>query len=103
MGPAGETIAKLAEPLYRAFGAPSYAQIAPAQAAVHLGQTQMLYIQGSGDQWGTVADVRAIAAATPHARPLIVAPSDERFGGYQYVNEHLDEIVGFFQEHLARA
>ena len=61
----------------------------------------MLYIQGSGDQWGSLADVQSIADATPNALPLVVAPSVERFGGYGYVNEHLDEIVRFFEESLS--
>src|SRR5205085_1197010 len=42
----------------------------------------------------------AIADATPNALPLVVAPSTERFGGYMYVNQHLDEIVRFFEEGL---
>src|SRR5215213_9037896 len=99
-GRAGPLLAKLAEPLHGAFGAPALAQVAPARAAIHLGETRMLYIQGSGDQWGSLADVQAIADATPNALPLIAAPSTERFGGYRYVNEHLNEIVGFFRESL---
>jgi dienelactone hydrolase len=99
-GSAGALLAKLAEPLHGAFGASALAQIAPARAAIHLGETRMLYIQGSGDQWGSLADVQAIANATPNALPLIVAPSAERFGGYMYVNQHLAEIVGFFKESL---
>ena len=100
LGPAGPLLAKLAEPLHGAFGAPPLAQVAPARAAPHLGETRMLYIQGSGDQWGSLADVQAIADATPNALPLVVAPSTERFGGYMYVNQHLDEIVRFFEENL---
>jgi uncharacterized protein len=100
LGPAGPLLAKLAEPLHAAFGAPPLAQVAPARAAPHLGETRMLYIQGSGDKWGSLADAEAIAAATPNALPLVVAPSTERFGGYTYVNQHLDEIVGFFKESL---
>jgi uncharacterized protein len=81
-------------------GAPPLAQVAPAHAAPHLGETRMLYIQGSGDTWGSLADAQAIADATPNALPLVVAPSTERFGGYMYVNQHLDEIVKFFEEGL---
>jgi pimeloyl-ACP methyl ester carboxylesterase len=96
LGPAGPFLARLAEPLHSAFGAPALDQIAPARAARHLGETRMLYIQGSGDTWGSLADVQAMADATPNALPLIVAPSQERFGGYLYIDQHLDEIVGFF-------
>src|SRR5262245_53105813 len=69
LGPAGPLLAKLAEPLHGAFGAPPLAQVAPAHAAAHLGETRMLYIQGSGDLWGSLADVQAIADATPNALP----------------------------------
>ena len=60
----------------------------------------MLYIQGSGDRWGGLADVQAMVDATPNTLPLVVAPSQERFGGYHYVNEHVDEIVAFFEASL---
>jgi uncharacterized protein len=70
------------------------------RAAPHLGETRMLYIQGSGDQWGSIADVQAIVDATPNALPLVVARSTERFGGYRYINQHLAEIVRFFEESL---
>jgi uncharacterized protein len=100
LGPAGPLLAKLAEPLHGAFGAPPLAQVDPTRAAPHLGETRMLYIQGNGDQWGSLADVQAIADATPNALPLVVAPSSERFGGYRYINEHPDEVVRFFEENL---
>lgn len=100
LGPAGPALLRLAEPVYRAFGGPALAQIDLVRAAEHLRDTRMLYIQGSGDQWGTVADAQAIAWATPSALPLVIHPSAERFGGYLYVNERQDRIVDFFGEHL---
>jgi pimeloyl-ACP methyl ester carboxylesterase len=100
LGPIGPTLAKLAGPLHQAFGAPPLDQIDPLTMAPHLGETALLYIQGDGDPWGSLADVRAMASATPNARPVVVAPSTDRFGGYLYVNEHMDEIAGFFAEHL---
>jgi uncharacterized protein len=101
LGPVGPALTQLAAPLHQAFGAPPLAQIDPVRVAPHLGTTALLYIQGSGDPWGALADVRAMAAATPNARPVIVAPSTDRFGGYLYVNEHMGEIVAFFKEHLS--
>jgi pimeloyl-ACP methyl ester carboxylesterase len=100
LGPSGPLLARLAEPLHGAFGAPAFDQVAPARAAAHLGATRLLYIQGSGDTWGSLADAQAIADATPNALPLAVAPSDDRFGGYLYLNQHIEEIVGFFEESL---
>jgi pimeloyl-ACP methyl ester carboxylesterase len=100
MGVAGPLLAKLTEPVHMAFGAPPRAAIAPGRAAPYLGETRVLYIQGSGDQWGTVEDVQAIAAATPNAQPLVVVPSEERFGGYLYVEENPEAIVRFFEENI---
>lgn len=101
LGGSGPLLQQLGELLHRAFGAPPLSQINLARAAIHLRNTAMLYIQGSGDQWGTLADVQAIVAATPNARPLVVAPSTERFGGYLYACEQRDQIVEFFRAHMA--
>jgi len=100
IGPAGPALLGLVEPLYRAVGGPPLAQIDLVRAAEHLGETRMLYIQGTGDQLGTVADAQAIAWATPNALPLVRHPSVERFGGYLYVHEHAGQIVRFFNDFL---
>lgn len=100
IGPAGPALLGLAEPLYRALGGPPFAQIDLVRAAEHMRQTKMLYVQGSGDQWGTLADVQAIARATPNALPLVTHPSAERFGGYLYATEQPGRVVSFFEEYL---
>jgi len=94
-------LTNIVEHLHESFGSPPLRSINPTSAATQLGETTMLYIQGSGDTWGSLADVQAMAAATPSALPVVVASSHDRYGGYQYVNSHLDEIVGFFKEHLS--
>ena len=58
------------------------------------------YVQGTGDPWGTMADVEAMVAATPLVQPLIRYPSTGRYEGYQYINDHLDDVVSFFTEYL---
>lgn len=93
-------LTRIAEHLHESFGSPPLRSINPTSAATQLGETTMLYIQGSGDPWGSLADVQAMASATPHALPVVVAPSHDRYGGYQYVNSHLDEIADFFKEHM---
>lgn len=100
LGPLGPALLALAGPLHRALGAPPLAAIDPTPLAAHLGETALLYIQGDGDPWGSLDDVRAMAARTPNARPLVVAPSSDRYGGYLYVGEHQEEIVEFFRQHL---
>lgn len=99
-GAVGPQLLSIAERLHESFGSPPLRSIDPTAAAAQLGDTAMLYIQGSGDPWGTLTDVEAMAAVTPNARPVVVAPSEDRFGGYLYVNRHLDDLVAFFKEHL---
>jgi pimeloyl-ACP methyl ester carboxylesterase len=98
LGPAGPALLQLAEPLYRALGGPPLASIDPEVAAGRAGDTELLFIQGSGDTWGSLDEVRAMAQAAPRARPVVVATSDERFGGYQYVRDHASESVAFFRD-----
>jgi dienelactone hydrolase len=100
LGPLGPALLALAKPLHQAFGAPALATIDPTPMAERLGETAMLYIQGDGDPWGTLDDVRAIVARTPNTQPLVVAPSSDRYGGYLYVNNHPAEIVEFFRQYL---
>lgn len=100
LGPAGPTLIRMGGLIHQAVGAPPFAAIAPAAWTSRLQDTDVLYIQGAGDRWGSLADVEAMAANTPRARPVIVAPSSERYGGYLYVVEHCAEIVAFFRETL---
>lgn len=100
VGPLGELLYRSTAPLYRALRAPTPASVEPARAAHLLGDTTVLYIQGAGDRWGSVEDVEAMAERTPKALPLVVAPSRDRFEGYQYVSHHSEEIVAFFLERL---
>ncbi len=100
LGPAGPTLIRIGGMLHQAFGAPSFDAIAPAAWVHRLRDTDVLYIQGQGDRWGSLADVEAMAANTPRARRVVAAPSNERYGGYLYVTEHTDEIIAFFRETL---
>jgi dienelactone hydrolase len=90
----------LAGPLMRVFGGPPIAQIDPRRAVAQLGDTEVLFIQGEGDQWGVLEEVRQMVEGAPNARSLLVAPSNERYGGYTYVTDHPEEVVQFFREAL---
>lgn len=83
-----------------AAGSPPYSAHDLAGTAATLGDTQLRYVQGSGDPWGTLEDVEAMAAATPRAEPVIVYPSTERYEAYRYVETHAQDIVEFFDRHL---
>ena len=81
----------------------------PAAKALHdagipartLDNTLVKYVQGTGDQWGTMAVVEEFATVTPKvAGPVIRYPSVERYTGYLYISECVDEVVGFFSENL---
>lgn len=92
----------MAAPLYRLFGAPQLTEIDPTTVVAQANETPIVYIQGSDDAWGTLANVEAMAVRTPHAQ-LIVAPSVERFGGYQYITTHRQEIVAVLTQALLSA
>jgi tripartite-type tricarboxylate transporter receptor subunit TctC len=72
----------------------------PAAAARLLADTVVRYVQGTGDPWGTMADVEAMAAATPNALPVVRFPSAGRYEGYRYVNEAVDDVTAFFKAEL---
>ncbi|MCG8347719.1 MAG: alpha/beta fold hydrolase [Chloroflexales bacterium] len=100
LGAIGPLAIRLVGPLHQACGAPPLRNIDPAVPAQALGSTVVQYIQGSGDPWGAIADIRRIVAATPQTLPLIIAPSTERYGGYLYINKRLDAVVEFFGRYL---
>lgn len=58
------------------------------------------YVKGTGDPWGTMGDVRAMAAATPNALPVVVCPSTGRYEGYRCVTDQPGEVAAFFAEYL---
>lgn len=100
LGPAGPALIQMGGIIHRACGAPPFDAIAPAAWVHRLHNTDVLYIQGAGDRWGSLADVEAMAANTPRTRQVVVAPSSERYGGYLYVTEHVEAIIAFFRETL---
>lgn len=99
-GPMGPAMLKPVDPLYRALRRPKPGDHDPAIPARKLGDTLVQYVQGTGDPWGTMEDVEAMAAATPNALPVVRFPSAGRYEGYRYVNEAVDDVAGFFREHL---
>jgi uncharacterized protein len=99
-GRLGPAMLKPVDPLYRLMGRPMPRDHNPAIPARDLGDTVVQYVQGTGDPWGRMEDVEAMAAATPNALPVVRFPSTGRYEGYRYVNEAVDDVAGFFREHL---
>ena len=99
-GRIGPPMLKPVDPLYRVLGRPMPKHHDPAIPARELGDTVVQYVQGTGDPWGTMEDVEDMAAHTPNALPVVRFPSTGRYEGYRYVNEAVDDVVGFFERHL---
>lgn len=100
LGPLSLAAMPLTEVMYQAAGGLRFTALQPAFPAAGAGQTPVLYVQGEGDPWGSVADVTQMAANTPQSRsPLIVAGTD-RFDGYQYVVDHPELVMEFLAENL---
>ncbi|WES65427.1 alpha/beta fold hydrolase [Microbacter sp. GSS18] len=100
LGGIGPVFARTLSVLYWLRGAPSPGKHDPAVPARDLGDTVVQYVQGTGDQWGTMADVERMEAATPRSLGIIAYPSEERYGGYQYINTHTDDVVEFFRRYV---
>lgn len=100
LGPLGPAMVKSTDLLYLMMGAPLPSRHNPAIPAKRLGATMVQYVQGTGDPWGTMADVESMAAATPNAHPVVRYPSAGRYEGYRYINEAVDDVTVFFTAHL---
>lgn len=100
LGPPGPMMVRSMDLLYRVLRVPPPSRENPAGPAARLGDTVVRYVQGTGDPWGTMADVRAMAAATPHALPVVEYPSTGRYEGYRYVTEEPEAVAAFFAENL---
>lgn len=87
---------------YRLFGGPPLSSILPAFAAGGAGDVPVLFIQGTGDAWGSVEDVSVIAEQTPCAPQLLFVNTQNRFDGYGYLLNHPEIASRFFAEHLSR-
>jgi pimeloyl-ACP methyl ester carboxylesterase len=97
LGPLVNTISSF---FYQLFGGPRLAGILPAFAAGGSGNVPVLYLQGTGDKWGSVEDVSVMADMTPCTEQLLFVNSQHRFGGYSYIIEHPAIALRFFKEHL---
>ncbi|WP_392543519.1 alpha/beta hydrolase [Oryzobacter telluris] len=100
LGPLGPFMSRSMDLVYWVLRAPRPSSENPAVPAKQLGDTVVRYVQGTGDQWGSMDDVRSMVAATPHALPLVEYPSTDRYAGYRYVTEQPDGVAEFFDGHL---
>lgn len=97
----GSVVKRLAEVIYQLFGGPRISGIVPAFAAAGAGDTPVLFLQGTGDSWGSTEDVSQMAKATPRAQELLFVRSTHRFGGYHYLVNHPGVANAFFERYFS--
>ena len=100
LGVFGTAVRSMAEMIYRLFGGPRMAGIVPAFAAAGASDTPVLFLQGTGDRWGSTDDISHMAEMTPRAQELLFVNSTHRFGGYQYLIDHPGAASNFFNRYL---
>jgi uncharacterized protein len=100
LGPLGPASLMPIDWMYAAFRLPRPTKHDPAKPARDLGDTVVQYVQGTGDPWGRMDIVEEFAAVTPNALPVVKFESAGRYEGYRYIAERVDDVVGFFRQHL---
>lgn len=101
-GPIGRVLAWGTELVYRLAGGPALRHIDPVQALRGAAPTPMLYVEGTGDRWGSVAYVEEMVAATPVATGLYPETA-HRFDGYNHMVKHPEIALAFFERHVKGA
>jgi len=100
LGPLGGVALNVARRVYYNAGGPLWETTDPAIVADLIGPTAIMYVQGEGDPWGDVPNVRRFYELSAEPKALHVVPSNDRFGGYLYLGEHPEVLLDFFAQHL---
>ena len=96
----GWLIVPLVEWVYRLYGGPALRDIDPALEVVGADDTPVLFLEGTGDRWGSVDDVRRMAEATPGNQGLMVIETNHRYAGYNWAAQHPEVALDFFAKHI---
>ncbi|MEX2528283.1 MAG: alpha/beta fold hydrolase [Gemmatimonadota bacterium] len=99
-GPLSYIIYPVVEVLYRLRGGPKIDAFDLQTQATTTGSTPILFFQGSGDRWGSVEDVQAMADSTPNAFGPILVPTEGRFGGYMALVDEPQAMIDFLAPYL---
>lgn len=91
-------IVPIVQLFYRLAGGGSYDQQRPVLAAAGA-RSPILFVQGTGDPWGSREDVGAMAEAAPLGTALFPETS-HRFEGYRWIIEHPEVAIAFFDRHV---
>lgn len=100
LGPLGPIVLALTDFIYQQVGHLPIAAIEPMMAAGGAGDTPILYVQGTGDRWGSVSNVAQMAAKSPHSAEPLFVETHHRYGGYRHVVQNPATVINFFQENL---
>lgn len=100
LGPLGGLALNVARKIYYNAGGPLWETTDPAIVADLVHPTAIMYVQGNGDPWGDVPNVRRFYEMGQEPKTLEIVPSTDRFGGYLYLGEHPDLMLEFFGKHL---
>jgi uncharacterized protein len=98
-GIVGRLLAAGTQLIYSLCGGPKLSYIQPALALRGAGNTPVLYVESTGDTWGTREDVQRMVDATPQAETLF-PETKHRFEGYQYMVAHPEISLAFFARHM---
>lgn len=101
LGPLGGVALNVARRVHYNAGGPLWETADPAIVADLVSPTAMMYVQGEGDPWGDVPNVRRFYELAKEPKILKLVPSIDRFGCYSYLGQHPEVMLEFFQEHLA--
>jgi pimeloyl-ACP methyl ester carboxylesterase len=101
LGPLGGLSLNVARKVYYNAGGPLWETTDPAIVADLVGPTAIMYVQGNGDPWGDVPNVRRFFEMGQEPKALEIVPSTDRYDGYLYLGEHPELMLGFFEKHLA--
>ncbi|UCC62069.1 MAG: alpha/beta fold hydrolase [Anaerolineae bacterium] len=102
LGPLGGVALNVARRMYYNAGGPLWETTDPAIVADLVSPTAIMYLQGDGDPWGDVPNVRRIYEMSKEPKALEIVPSTDRLGGYLYLNEHPEVILEFFEQYLTQ-
>lgn len=99
-GPPGVAILTIVEAIYRwRSGNLSFRAVDPAQVATQL-TCPTLFVQGNGDQWGSLENVVRMVHAAPGAVQPLYVETRERYAGYNYPINHPEAVTGFLWRNL---
>jgi pimeloyl-ACP methyl ester carboxylesterase len=100
LGPISKPVLAFVSIIYQALAGLRLSAIDPVFAVAGSGETPILYVQGTGDPWGSLDNVQQMVQSTPNAvRPQFVDTTG-RYGGYQFVLDHPEIISSFFLEQM---